>query len=305
MTISTRIAAAVVVNPSAGRMSAAERTAVVNDLRGKFVLEVVETERRGSGQRHARELADAGVPLIIAFGGDGIVNEVVNGVVGTASSLGVIPGGTMNVFARALGLPRSPQAATAFLARRAAEPPREVHLGKMGNRFFTFAAGCGFDAEAADLVERDVPNKRRFGEIFFYWSAFRVLAGSYRHRNPSMVVSGDFGEIPVSMAIACNAGPYAYLAGRAVELAPEVDLTLGLDLFALKRMRLEALPFYAWESVVAGSISRHRDAFLAHDLSGFTVTADTPFARHVDGEPLEPALSETFSLEPDALRVMA
>lgn len=305
MTITIRTAAAVVVNPSAGRMSAVDRATIVADLKEHFILEVVETERRGSGQAHARELAAAGVPLIIAFGGDGIVNEVVNGVVGTASSLGIVPGGTMNVFARALGIPRLPSAAVSFLARRAVEPPRQVHLGKMGDRHFTFAAGCGFDAEAAELVERDVPNKRRFGEIFFYWSAFRVLAGSYRHRNPSMTITGDFGQIPVSMAIACNAGPYAYLAGRAVELAPEVDLVAGLDLFALRRMRLEALPFYAWESVVAGSISRHHDAFLAHDLSSFTVTAESPFARHVDGEPMEPALRETFSLERDALRVMA
>lgn len=278
---------------------------MVGLLRTHFTLVVLETQGRGSALEHSRELASAGVKLVIAFGGDGVVNEVANGVAGSASSLGIIPGGTMNVFARALGLPRVMHEAAASLVRRAEHPPRVVPLGKMDERYFTFAAGCGFDAEAADLVERDVPNKRRFGEIFFYWSAFRVLASTYRHRNPTMTASGDFGEIPVSMAIACNAGPYAYLKGRAVQLAPEVELTKGLDLFALRRMRLKALPFYAWESVVAGSISRHRDAYLAHDLPGFKVTADAPFARHVDGEPLEPRTSATFSVERDALRVLA
>ena len=305
MTTNTRSSAALVFNPSAGRLSQADRERVVRVLKDSFSLEVVETAGRGSALNHAKELAGSGVKLVVAFGGDGVVNEVANGLAGSASSLGIIPGGTMNVFARALGLPRSMEDAARYLGVRAGSAPRQVPLGKMGDRYFTFAAGCGFDAEAADLVERDVPNKRRFGEIFFYWSAFRVLASTYRHRNPTMTVTGDFGEMPVSMAIACNAGPYAYLKGRPVHLAPQVELTKGLDLFALKRMRLEALPFYAWESVVAGSISRHHDAFLAHDLSSFAVTAETPFARHVDGEPLEPAVMETFSLHPDALRVMA
>lgn len=305
VTSSAKISAALLFNPSAGRLSTRDRDEVIRMLKTHFVLEVLETDGRGSALSHSQAIAANGVKLVIAFGGDGVVNEVANGLVGTASTLGIIPGGTMNVFARALGLPRDMGEAATYLARRAGEPSREIHLGKMGERYFTFAAGCGFDAEAAELVERDVPNKRRFGEIFFYWNAFRVLAGSYRHRDPSMTVSGSFGEVPVSMAIACNAGPYAYLKGRAVELAPEVRLDKGLDLFALKRMRLEALPFYAWESVVAGSISRHRDALLAHDLTGFTVTAETPFARHVDGEPLEPALCETFSIARNALKVLA
>lgn len=300
-----KTSAALIFNPGAGRLSRADRDRIVAVLHSRFALEVVETAGRGSALKHSQAFANAGVKLVVGFGGDGVVNEVVNGLAGSVSSLGIIPGGTMNVFARALGLPRSIEDAARFVSRRYDEPPRQVHLGKMGERYFTFAAGCGFDAEAAELVERDVPNKRRFGEIFFYWNAARVLAGTYRHRDPSMTVSGDFGEVPVSMAIACNAGPYAYLAGRAVNLAPEVDITKGLDLFALRRMRLEALPFYAWESVISGSISRHRDAFLAHDLVRFTVNAESPFACHVDGEPLEPATSATFSLHRDALRVLA
>jgi diacylglycerol kinase family enzyme len=305
MVIRTKTSAALVFNPGAGRLSKTDRDGVVGVLRDHFTLEVIETAGRGSGLHHARELAGAGVKLVIAFGGDGIVNEVVNGVAGTATSLGIVPGGTMNVFARALGLPASLKASAEMLVKRVEAPPRQVHLGKMGDRLFTFAAGCGFDAEAAELVERDVPNKRRFGEIFFYWNAARVLAGTYRHRDPSMTISGAFGKVPVSMAIACNAGPYAYLAGRAVNLAPEVEISQGLDLFALRRMRLEALGFYAWASVVSGSISRHKDAFLAHDLETFTVSSDVPFARHVDGEPLGPAMAETFSLERNALRVLA
>jgi diacylglycerol kinase family enzyme len=180
-----------------------------------------------------------------------------------------------------------------------------VPLGRIDERYFTFSAGCGFDAEAAERVERYVPTKRRFGQAFFYWSAFRVLAGSYRHRSPSMTLRGPFGEIDVAMAIACNAGPYAYLANRPVNLAPKVDLNGGLDIFALKTMRIEALPLYAWRVVVSGDLVHHPDAFYSSDLEGFELVSHKPFGRHVDGEPLPPARSARFRVTRDALRVRA
>ena len=211
----------------------------------------------------------------------------------------------MNVFARALGIPKEPLAAVRHLTERIGKPAREVNLGCANERYFTFSAGCGFDAEAAELVERDIPSKKRFGEVFFYWSAFRVLAGAYRHRDPTMTLSGPFGDIPVSMVVGCNTGPYAYLAGRAVRLTPKVELDKGLDVFALKKMRVEALPRYAWETAIAGDISGHKDAFYEHDLESFTVRSDQPFLRHVDGEPLEPSDQVTFSLARRALRVHA
>jgi diacylglycerol kinase family enzyme len=223
---------------------------------------------------------------------------------GTDSALGVIPGGTMNVFARALGMPLDPRSAIDALVAGLEREPRRVPLGKIDDRYFTFSAGCGFDAEAAERVERYVPAKRRFGELFFYWSAFRVLAGSYKHRNPSMRLRGPFGEVDVAMAIACNTGPYAFFAGRPIVLAPQVSLEGGLDLFALKKMRIEALPSYAWRALAGGPLAEHPDAFYQHDLETFEIEAtDKPFYRHVDGEPLPPAYSARFSLVPDVLKV--
>jgi diacylglycerol kinase family enzyme len=295
--------ATLIVNPNAGRLSPPLHEAVIDALRERFDLEAFSTTGRDTGIGLAADAAERGVPLIIAFGGDGHVNEVANGVAGTGSALGLIPGGTMNVFARALDLPLDPMRAVDRLEVTAAGEPRTVPLGRMDDRFFTFSAGCGFDAEAAERVERYVPVKRHMGELFFYWSAFRVLAGSYRHRNPAMELRGDFGNIPVAMAIACNAGPYAYLVGRPVNLAPNVRLEGGLDVFALRKMRVEALPFYFWGSMVTGGVSRHPDAFYASDLEAFEVVAEKPFARHVDGEPLPASRSARFTLVRDALRV--
>jgi diacylglycerol kinase family enzyme len=302
---SERPSAVLVVNPNAGRLGDAERSHVVRALRARFDLDVYATTARDTGIGLAADAAAAGAPLVIAFGGDGHVNEVANGVAGTRSTLGIIPGGTMNVFARALGIPLDPLAAIEHLLMALGSEPRTVPLGKMDGRYFTFSAGCGFDAEAAERVERYVPSKRRFGELYFYWSAFRVLAGSYRRRQPTMLLRGDFGEVPVSMAIASNAGPYAYLAGMPINLAPEVSLTGGIDVFAMKTMRVEALPQYAWRSLVSKDFVGHPDCFYRSDQAEFEVVSDAPFARHVDGEPLSQVHAAHFSVAPGALKVQA
>ncbi len=300
----TRPSGVLIVNPGAGRASAERRLDVIDEVRRRLRVDVYETPSRDAGIEVAAEAADAGVYAVLAFGGDGLVNEVANGVAGTATALAILPGGTMNVFARALGIPTDPIEALDALLDRWDERPRLVPLGRVDGRYFTFSAGCGFDAEAAGRVERDHRSKRTFGELFFYWSAFRVLADTYRHRKPSMTLKGGFGEVPVAMAIGCNAGPYAYLAGRAVNLAPEVSLDGGLDVFALRSMRIEALPLYAWRAVVSGDLVHHRDTFYESGLDAFEVTAEEPFARHVDGEPLDPATSARFEVVPDVLKVM-
>lgn len=292
-----------IVNPNAGRLSENVRSDVLAALRARFTVQVFATTARDTGISIAQEVTEAGDRLVIAFGGDGHVNEVVNGVANTGSTLAIIPGGTMNVFARALGLPLDPFEAIDHLEAALVREPRRVHLGKMDERYFTFSAGCGFDAEAAARVERYVPNKRRFGELFFYWSAFRVLAGSHRHREPLMTLSGPFGSQRVAMAIACNAGPYAYLLNRPVAVAPQVRLEGGLDVFALRRMRLEAFPMYAWRAAISGDLVDHDEVVYESDLDGFSLVADKPFDRHVDGEPLPPRSKAHFQVARDVLKV--
>ena len=233
------------------------------------------------------------------------MNEVANGLAGTGVPLAILPGGTMNVFARSLGLPTDPLDAADRICARFEDEPRSVPLGRMNERYFTFAAGCGFDAEAAERVERDIPAKKRFGELFFYWSAFRVLCSTYRHRRPEMTLRGAFGEVRIAMAVACNAGPYAYLAGREIHLAPEVQLDGGLDVFALRTMRVEALPVYTWRCLVSGDLVHHPDVFYASGVESFELHTDKPAHRHTDGEPLPTATKVMFSIERDILKVLA
>ena len=304
MTPASNGGVAVVVNPTAGRMPGTLRERVTDELRRRFDAEVLTTHGRDAAIGIARELAEAGARLVIALGGDGHVNEIANGVVKTDTRLGVVPGGTMNVFARSLGVPLDPLTAVDHLEQAIDRDPKTVPLGRMDDRYFTFSAGCGFDAEVAELVERDLQGKRRFGEMFFYWSAFRVLASSFRRRAPTMTLRGSFGEERAAMAIASNAGPYAYFVGRPVNIAPDVRLDRGLDIFGLRTMRLESLPFYVWRVAVSGDLVNHPDSFYQRDLDALEVTSDEYFGRHVDGEPLAPAKSVRFSIEKDVLSVV-
>jgi len=301
----TKSDAVLIVNPNAGRLPDATRNEAVDALRSRFRIEGYTTTARDSGIALASEAAAAGAELVIAFGGDGHINEVANGLAGTATALGLIPGGTMNVFARVLGIPLDPLAAVDHLQGALGRPVLEAPLGRMNDRYFTFSAGCGFDAEAAGRVERYVPAKRRFGELFFYWSAFRVLTGTYRHRKPMMRLSGDFGEVPVAMAVVCNAGPYAYLANRPVNLTPQVDLFKGIDVFALRSMRIESLPAYMWRVGISGNLVHHPDVFYASDLEHFELSSNKPFHCHVDGEPLPQTHRVTFEVDSSALKVRA
>jgi diacylglycerol kinase family enzyme len=300
-----RPVAILIDNPNAGRLSDEEREGVLEAIRENFEIDQVSTTARTTGIGIAKDVAASGEDIVIAFGGDGHVNEVANGLAGTDSTLAVIPGGTMNVFARSLGIPMDPFEAIRHLRDRMFERSRRVSLGLMDDRYFTFSAGCGFDAEAAERVDLDILAKRRFGEFFFFWSAFRVLLSGYRYRNPTMTVKGEFGEERVAMAIASNTGPYAYLGRHSVEIAPRVELDAGLDVFGLRKMRMHGLPVYAWRCVVSKDLIHDKDAFYESDLDGFEITGDEPFKRHVDGEPLDRATSSRFSIARDVLKVKA
>jgi diacylglycerol kinase family enzyme len=301
---STKPPAVLIINPASGRMSAAHRADVATQLGRHFKLDVISTTARDAAIGLTREAVESDPTVVIALGGDGHVNEVVNGLVGSKVPLGIIPGGTMNVFARALGIPTKPSEAVVHLVQGAKQDPLSVPLGKMDDRYFTFSAGCGFDAETATRVENHLFSKRRLGEPFFYWSAFRVLLGVHRHRDPSMILEGPWGRVPVAMAVAANCGPYAYLIGRAVELTPQVRLDAGIDVFAMRSMRIEQLPWYAFVTAIEGNLTKHSEAFYRSDLRSFRVTAAKPFARHTDGEPLAKSTEASFSVEDGAIRVI-
>jgi diacylglycerol kinase family enzyme len=271
------------MNPVAGGVTAAVQRVVVAALESRFKLDASETDSRGAAIAISRGAAEEGCDFIVAFGGDGLINEVVNGMAGGATRLAVIPGGTMNVFARNLGIPRDPLEATDRILQGAGERPTAgVHLGGLNDRLFAFACGCGFDAEAARRVEERRATKRRFGEPYFYTTAVGTFLRSYAGRAPFLRCEGAFGTEEAVMVAACTGGPYAYLLGRPVRLGR--GSRDGLDLFILRRLRYLHLPRYAIGAAFGGDFGP--EARMESEVGAVDVSGAAAFAVHADGEPL-------------------
>ena len=285
-------------------------------LEGRFKLESTTTESRDFATQVAKQAAEAGTELVVGFGGDGLINEITNGIAGTDTALGIIPGGTMNVFARNTGVPKDPlEAADAILRWPDTKKTAEFGLGKVEmksgdfsvERLFTFACGSGFDAEAAARVESHKSTKRRFGEPYFYAAAFATFVNSYFTREPFIECDIGSDTHKVVMAIALAPGPYAYLMGRPVKLTPNEepfrrrDLT-RLDLFLVEKMRYWHVPSYALGAALTGKFGPAAEAIDA--TAGCSLRAEEPFAIHVDGEPLPPATSAKIAPASVKLKVL-
>ena len=152
--------ALLVVNPAATTTSARTREVLASALEAELKLEVAHTRHRGHASELAREAREDGLDLVVVLGGDGTVNEVVNGLLAGRTrpdvpDLAVVPGGGTNVFTRALGVPRDPVEATgALLDALRDHRRRSIGLGVAGDRWFTFNAGMGWDAEVVARVDR-------------------------------------------------------------------------------------------------------------------------------------------------------
>jgi diacylglycerol kinase family enzyme len=291
-----------IMNPEARGVTPSLQHLMATALEARFKLGVTETHARDAGVEVARRAAGSGAELLIAFGGDGLVNEVVNGMAGSDATLAIIPGGTMNVFARNLGVPTNPTEAADHILRIVGDTePRRLSLGLANDRYFTFACGCGFDAEAAARVESHRSAKRRYGEPYFYAAALATFAASYALKKPFLTCEGEFGTEEVVLAVGLVRDAYAYLAGRPLRLSPNGPPDGGLGLFMVRRLSFVHLPRYAFGALTGrfgpGAVS------LA-DLDEFIVSGDEAVAYHVDGETLEPASKVHVRPAPHVLSVL-
>src|SRR5918998_4384989 len=140
-------------NPYAPTVSARLKNLVVYALQGRYAVEAVDTQRRNHATELCREAADEGYDVVVAFGGDGTVNEVANGLAGRDTPLTVLPGGSTNVYCRVLGIPEDVVDATEHLLRMADEfEPRRVDIGRADGRAFVSSSGVGLDASVVARV---------------------------------------------------------------------------------------------------------------------------------------------------------
>jgi diacylglycerol kinase family enzyme len=321
------VRALLIVNPRATSTTRLRRDVIASALASAFQLDVTETRYRGHATKLASAARSQGYGLVLTLGGDGTVNEAVNGILGTKHEAGqdsdgqgqsaaelpalaALPGGSANVFTGALGLPRDPIDATGQILRAVAEHRmRTIGLGMADGRYFTFNAGLGLDAE----VVRAVQGLRAHGEpvtpALYVRMALRQFYRQTDRRKPSLTIERDHQapEDPVFIAIVSNTAPWTYLGTREVHANPLAGFDSGLDVFALRKMSTFST-FTAIGKMLTASDNgtlRGRSVLAYHDQPCLTMHASRPVAFQIDGEYVGEREVVTFRSVPQALRVIA
>jgi diacylglycerol kinase family enzyme len=326
------VRALLIINPRATSMTGRDAGLVVRALGSRLELETAQTRYRG----HAGELAAAsaaqGYDVVVTFGGDGTVNEVVNGLMraripdysaragqpagadgGTGATarpaIAPVPGGGANVFARTLGLPPDPAGAVRqILSAAEAGRRRTIGLGLAGERYFTFSAGLGLDAEVVADVDRRRARGRQASTLLYMGTALRRYYTATDRRRPALTLLSP-GQPPMKnlfMGVVTNSSPWTYVGSHPVRPAPHTDFNSGLDLFALRRLRtLTTLAALGHMMHPSDQLPSGRDVVSAAALAELTFQAVRPIAFHIDGEYLGETEGVGFKFVPDALCVVA
>jgi diacylglycerol kinase family enzyme len=327
------VRALLVVNPNATTTTAAGRDVLAHALASELKLEVLVTRYRGHAAEATAQAVRDGVELLVAHGGDGTVNEVVNGMLQATDgpvhpalgegrprprgkrksprlpcgpALAVVPGGSANVFARALGTPRDPVEATAQLLHAlSAGRSRLVGLGRADDRWFTFNAGMGWDADVVAEVEQMRFRGLAATPLRYAMTGLRQYYRQWREPKPMTVeVPGMLAPTEVRVTFVSNTSTWTYLGPRAVHTNPGASFATGLGLFAMRSIDVGTISHVLWEILRAGGDPKGRHV-LRHDAVPLVrVSSQTPVALQLDGDHLGERSEVEFLSVPEALRVV-
>ena len=220
-----------ITNPAAARTRQAVTNTVHSVLKREgWSVDVVETTGHGDAARVARAGADDKVDAVAIYGGDGTIMQAVAGLAGSNIPVGLIPGGTGNVLASNLGLPRNPANAARVVAHGR---PRTIDLGRFENRdgaqYFSCACGSGFDAEL--MARTSGTAKRQWGFAAYVVHGYKLVleAAPVPYR---VSVDGEVFDVEATAVIIANCSQFI---PPMLNLAPGIELDDGqLDVVVIK-----------------------------------------------------------------------
>jgi diacylglycerol kinase family enzyme len=298
---------ALIANPHASRFSGRRRDRVAAALAAAHKLELHQTTHPGQATRLAADAVAGGAEVVAVLGGDGTVNEVVNGLRGSAVALGLLGGGRVNVLARGLGLPADPdRAAARLLELLAAGARRRVSLGVADDRCFALNAGLGLGGAIVREVERRQRAKQLYGDRAYVAAGLKALLVDYDRDHPHLTVHLPDGRLLRGFfTLVGNGDPFTYLGRRPFRPTPGAAWDGGLDLLVGQTMATGSLA-----RALTGMLSPHPRAGypampVLHDLDRFTLSADIPLPFQLDGEYVGDRTSVTFGCLRSALAVVA
>jgi YegS/Rv2252/BmrU family lipid kinase len=289
--------ALVVCNPQAGRQNGdSELSAALDVLRAAgWTFDMVSTTGRGEATRLAREAADAGLDALVVAGGDGTINEVIQGLSGSETALGHLPYGTINIWAREMGIPLRASLAAVALTRG---QKRRVDLGVANGRRFLLMASVGFDGVVLQRAERWEQHKRQFGILPYLASGFLTAPG-YRGADYELRYDGLIRKVQALMIVVGNTRVY----GGRYRLTPEAVLNDGrLDVCIVKGRGLLSLVRQSLPVLLSGSV-RYSDVEMLR-VKDLSIRSDKQTLLQVDGELIGKS-PVTFGVAPGSLQVLA
>jgi diacylglycerol kinase (ATP) len=283
------------VNPGGGRGRTGAHLAELRRLAEHSGAEFVASRDVADLERLARQAVATGTERLVVAGGDGTIHHAVQALVGSETILGILPLGSGNDIAGALGLPRRLAAAgeVAFAGR-----PRSIDVGCAGGRYFAGVAGVGFDSEA-NRYANTIRHLR--GGLVYIWAVLRMLGG---FQPPRLSIEVEGGEPGFSGRIMLVAFANSPRYGGGMKIAPAALMDDGLlDCVVVREIsRLELLRVFP--HVFRGTHLRHPAVTMLRAAS-LRVALDRPLTSYGDGEPLVEVGAEavSFGVVPRALRV--
>jgi diacylglycerol kinase family enzyme len=312
--------AMLIANPIATSITPADRDLVAHALESRLQLTIEHTKHGGHAEELGRRAVAEGYELVVVHGGDGTVSALVNGMLGRPGStppgpvpaVGIVPGGSANVLARALGIPRNPAAATNQLIGLLDEYERHKQLRRIGlidcgEIWAVVNAGMGVDAEVVAGVEA-ARNKGIKVTPLRYWRVAVPVSVRFSRREPNLILELP-GRDPVPgvhFTWVVNTNRWTYSNNRPMVTNPDSSFETGLGVFALNEMKLIPTIRVLLQLLAKRPKLDAPQLIRDDDVDYVRVTSmKTPSACQYDGEYLGLRESMTFRSVPDALAVIA
>jgi diacylglycerol kinase family enzyme len=306
----------IIVNPYATTVSDRLKNLVVYALQARYDVEAVDTEAAEHAIEIGREARDGGYEIVVAFGGDGTLNEVANGLAGTDVPVSVLPGGSTNVVCRTLGIPNDVVDATEHLIGLADDfHPHKIDLGRCNGRNFVFACGVGLDASVVKRVDAHPRLKARAGYWYYTWAAITAFYREYVSNPVRLELELEGERIEGVTAIAQNSDPFTYFAEIPIRIAEEIALDDGrISLAVLERAaQRDMIPVAARVLSKRLRVAKHRQIEIFEGVREAIVRSISieeggnvrPLPVQVDGDYIGEHTEMKLSVDPGALTIVA
>ena len=266
-----------IVNTTASSFSPRKLKVIETALNNFGNLRIENTKKRGHAIEIAKKCAENNEDIVFVLAGDGTLNEAAQGLINTDIVLAPIPGGSTNVFARAIGYSNDPiEALGELIVSIENKSYKKIGVGKINDRIFLFNAGFGLDAEVIARVERNAKIKKIAAHPYTFYNALITYATDYDKKNQTLKVILDEKVNPeirmlssdpevfkdANMVIVSNLSPWTYFGKKEVIIAPMASINHALTITSIR-----ALSIFKLLRIAASAIGRHHTVMHHKDIA--------------------------------------